>query len=194
MPFLFCCSICLVCGCTALICVCVDCESSNSNTNSKNSAENQTTSTPATNDGDESRETNDRAESKATNDNEATDTTTTATTADKPTTDPLSKLDLKNLPKPAVTMLNVLGWVVWVFLPLIGTFLITIWIYKTDAIRTTYDKLYSSALTLFVCALLNFMVFLQKFIDSVCKFVCGKICGTKIEKEKQRKKSVASEV
>lgn len=173
-----------------MICVCVDCESLLFNDNKDNSPENQTTTAPAT---------NDRGET-TTATIEATDTTTTtvtttatATKSNKTTSDPLSKFNLKNLPKPVLTILNIVGWVVWVFLPMIGTLLIMIWLCKTDAIRTIHDELYSSALTLFIVALLNFMVFLQKFIDSVCKYACEKICGKVVEKEKQRKKSVSSE-
>lgn len=182
MPFLLCCSICIVCGCTALICVCVDCDSPNSNENREDSTENQTTTTT-------------RTTNEATNEAEETITTTAvATKTEKQNNEPLSKFSLKNLPKPVVTILNVLGWTVWVFLPLVGTLFITIWIYETDAIRTHDDQLYSSALTVFVCALLNLMVFYQQFIDSVCKFVCRKICGRVVKKEKERRKSVGSEV
>lgn len=86
-----------------------------------------------------------------------------------------------NLPKPVTTILNFTGWAVWVFLPFLGTLLITIWIYKTDAIRTADDQLYKSSLTLFICALLNLMVYYQKFIDSVFR----KLCNSNSKKDKK---------
>lgn len=182
VPFLLCCSVCLVCGCG----VCLGCVAANS---TENATDNRTTTTPATND------LNGTAAANGNEDtNEANATATTAGTEEPTTAVSMSKFNLKNLPTTVATALNVLGWTVWVFLPLMATFSITILIYKTGAIRTIHDNLYRYALTLFVCALLNLMVFLQKFVDSVCKFVSERICGTKVQKEKQRKTSVVSEV
>lgn len=103
------------------------------------------------------------------------DTAANGTTGDTATTDEVDlfgKCNLSSLPKPVMTLLNVIGWSVWVLLPFVGTLLIVIWISEKDAIRTRDDELYKNALAVFVVALLNLMVFYQKFIDSVCKQCC----------------------
>lgn len=167
VPFLLCCSVCLVCGCG----VCLGCVAANS---TENATDNRTTTTPATND------LNGTAAANGNEDtNEANATATTAGT-EEPTT--AANLIWKIYQRPLQPL-----WMCF-------RFSITILIYKTGAIRTIHDNLYRYALTLFVCALLNLMVFLQKFVDSVCKFVSERICGTKVQKEKQRKTSVVSEV
>lgn len=164
-----CCTICVVCGCTALLCACVDCESSKS-------TEKETT----TNNIDEPRTSNENATTANTNGDGEPEPKDSVI-------DKLNNFNIKNLPKPATTILNLLGWTLWVFLPLIGTILMTVWLYKTDAIRTHNDKFYSAALAVFVCALLNLMVYLQKFIDSVWKFVCGTKSDKKNVDEGKRK-------
>lgn len=173
VPFLICCTICVVCGCTALFCACVGCESLKST-----EKETTATATASTN----------LSESTTNHENETTTATNNDVQDKDNVIDKLNKFNLKNLPEPAATILNLLGWTFWVFLPLIGTLLITVWLYEKDAIRTQNDKLYPAALAVFVCALLNLMVYSQKFIDSVCKFVCQKVCGTKSSTESKKDK------
>lgn len=135
-----------------------------------------------------------RTTSSPTNDVELTPTSpaTAAPTAngDTATTDDeelFGKCNLSSFPKPVLTLLNVVGWSVWVLLPFVGTLLIVIWISGKDAIRTKDDELYKSALTVFVVALLNLMVFYQKFFDSVWERCCG-------SKKKEKNEEEAAEV
>lgn len=179
LPFLICCGCCLVCGCTAIFCACMNCKSSESSESSPSSNQNIENGSQA------------RTTSSPTNDVELTPTSpaTAAPTAngDTATTDDdvelFGKCNLSSLPKPVMTILNVVGWSVWVLLPFVGTLLIVIWISEKDAIRTRDDELYKSALTVFVVALLNLMVFYQKFFDSVCEHCCGSKKKGKNEEE-----------
>ncbi|KAG4065129.1 hypothetical protein HA402_007526 [Bradysia odoriphaga] len=174
LPFLLCCGCCLVCGCTALFCACLKCQPDDPlpfrNQNAGNTTENRTTS--------------------PTNDVEltppATNAATEPATTDDDDADLFAKCNLKNMPKPLMTLLNVIGWSVWVLLPFVGTLLIVIWIGENEAIRTRDDDLYRSALTVFVVALLNLMVFYQKFIDSVFQ----RCCGTKKKEKKEEEPPV----
>lgn len=166
-----------MCGCTALVCCCIECDAANGTekTDSSNSTENQTITTTAT---------ANINETTTINGNETiTETNTVAAAKKKSTTDKLNNFNVDNLPKPIRIILHILSWALWVFLPLIGTALITNWLYKTDAIRIRNNELYAGALSLFVCALLNLMVYLQTFIDSLWKFVSEKVCGTKSKKK-----------
>lgn len=155
VPFLLCCGCCLVCGCTAIFCACLNCQSEDSSSGTSPKPENATETQPTL----------------RTNDTELTPApTTVAETSNDDSADLFGKF---NLPKPLLMVLNVVGWSVWVLLPFIGTLLMVIWISDKEAIRTRDDTLYSSALTVYVVAVLNLMVYFQKFIDSVTEYCFG---------------------
>jgi len=148
VPFLCCCLCCTACGCA--VCVAVGCPEVFTDNSPKKSS-------------DETR--NGDAEAA------------TAINLDEDTTpEPTSKYDIEEkIPSKLHKWMNAIGWIFWVLSPFLATLFIVVSLYRSDAIRTPNDLLFNSALSLFVIALFNLMVFFQKFMNSVCGYGHEKI-------------------
>lgn len=143
MPFLYCCVCLTTVGC---LCCAFGCEGTSSEDVPK-------TRTTVTRNGD----------------HEQTEVTTIVVEpGDQPKS--ANKYDVENVPSKLHTLLNVLGWSLWVLGPFVATLFITISLYKHDAIRTRNNDLFNAALALFIIALFNLMVYFQKFMNSICGY------------------------
>jgi len=143
VPFLCCCLCCTACGCA--ICVAVGCPEVFTDDSPKKSS------------------------------NVADNGDAEAAIAINPDADsepkPANKFDIEDkVPSKLHKWMNAFGWIFWVLSPFLATLFIIVSLYRADAIRTQNDSLFNSALSLFIIALFNLMVFFQKFMNSVCGY------------------------
>lgn len=150
IPFLIGCVVCTTCSCCIACLCCYGCPKCTSQSSDN---ENKTRSTTTRN-----------------GDTELTETTTINVEDDDPPPKSTNKYDIQNVPSKLHCLLNTIGWIVWVAGPFGATLYIVITLYKHDGIRTRNDDLFSSALVLYIIALLNLMVYFQKFLNSLCGY------------------------